>query len=126
VLVIDHDADALEEIGHYLMVTGRQPLLAQDSRKALAWLRENHKAIHTAIVNYNMPDMNGDRLLQELRRAQPEIRVVLCMKTSRRDILRRAPESNVAAYLNQPFSMAQLGDAVDRAVRARGVVPFPA
>jgi DNA-binding NtrC family response regulator len=119
VLVVDNDAGMLEEIGRFLQTTGRRPLLVRDSRQAIVMLRENSAAIRAVIVNFNMPDMDGDHLLQQLRRAQDGIRIVLCMRNSRQEIMRRSPEPGVVAYLRHPFSLLQLADAVYCAVNDR-------
>lgn len=65
VLIVDDDPHIRELLRFYLRREGYQALEAEDGKKALVVLEEEH--IHLAIVDIMMPNMDGYELCKEIR-----------------------------------------------------------
>ena len=51
---------------------------AQDGEEGLAFYRALHAAIDAAVLDMQMPGMDGAETFRELRRVNPAVKVVLC------------------------------------------------
>lgn len=76
VLVVDDENDFLEIYSHVVSRMGYTPLLASNSAEALDLLQRRQQsgskpAIDIAIVDYQLPRMNGLQLLTKLKKVDP-------------------------------------------------------
>lgn len=120
VLVVDDAAD-VRLLARAVLTRSRFTVLeATGGREALAVLRRAEPPVDVVVLDVQMPDMDGWDTLAAMRAdpAMAEVPVVLCtVKAHVRD-LRHAWELGSDGYLNKPFSIADLTDAV-RVVLAR-------
>jgi two-component system cell cycle sensor histidine kinase/response regulator CckA len=87
---------------------------ADDAIRASEGWSESIEVLVTDIV---MPGMHGDELALEIRKARPGIAIVL-MSGYTDHVLGRGTELGVVEFLNKPFTIAGLTNAVGRAIDA--------
>ena len=85
------------------------------ARDALAWL-EDHPA-ELALLDIDMPDMNGLALAAEIKRRQPDMAIVFLTGYSEYAV--KAYEMHASGYLMKPVSRERLAAEVAHAVSAR-------
>jgi len=75
VLVVDDDTSILDSVRALLEREGHRVLTAQSGEQALEILKTNE--LHLLIVDYFMPRMTGAELIEEVRRFDPLVQIVL-------------------------------------------------
>ncbi len=107
---------ALLELEADLQVVGR----AVDGKEALDLL----STIETDVVitDIEMPRLNGLDLAEQLRRTQPDVRVIIVTTFARPGYLRRALDAGVRGYLLKDSPAEQLADAVRRVHSGQRVI----
>ncbi len=110
-LVVD-DSRAIRVILSQMLVNlGYEVSEARHGREALAYL-QSHSDIAVALVDWNMPEMNGFDLVQAVR-ADPRFTAVrLLMVTTETEMaqMARALEAGADEYLMKPFTKAMIED----------------
>jgi CBS domain-containing protein len=116
VLVVDDNRSLGRMIGELLVEAGAEARVFDTSRRALEWARANR--IDAALVNLDMPEIDGARLLELVREVHPDARrfLMTCTVDDAR-IARLA--SSVASVFRKPFLPARVVDAL--VPRAKGI-----
>lgn len=86
--------------------------IAQDGREAVELAKRHRPDI--AIVDINMPEMDGLTAIQVMMQAQPELGCIVISAERDSDTLRRAMSVGAREYLIKPFTIDELEQAVQR------------
>ena len=114
VLIVDDEPDILLMLRVNLEADGFETALAADGETALQRVADDH--FDLMLLDVMMPVMDGWGVLENLGRVpDPPKVIVVSAKSSERDIT-RAIESGALDYLTKPFSPAELGVLVQKAV----------
>lgn len=89
-------------------------LVAKDGDEALAIL--NKHVVDIVISDWNMPNKNGEELLQEMRKSERTREVPFLMLTGRgdRESVQAAISKGAQAYVVKPFTGADLSSKISR------------
>jgi len=126
VLIVDDDelvrwaaAESLRECGYRVEV-------AANAREALG----RCPGAAVALLNHDLPRMDGLVLADILRRHCPRCAIVLMAADLTSDLRRRARERNIVRLLAKPFSLEDLvdaiGDPLGRSLASSSPRPVPA
>ncbi len=87
---------------------------AEDGAKALTILKREH--IDFVLTDWNMPNMTGLELLEEIRRTPELTKIPVLMVTaeSKREQITQAAMSGVNGYIVKPFSAGTLQEKVTK------------
>jgi FixJ family two-component response regulator len=125
VLIVDDDADWGEECAFSLRQMGYEPFIATSSDEALALFVDHDISI--AIVDYNLPGLDGVTLIQEMaQQAEAEgrqLRFIMATGYATKDVAIEAMRASAIDFLEKPISQADLRGALQR---IRGLAPAPA
>jgi len=127
VLIVDDNATNRRILGAQARSWGMLPREAATPGEALDWVRRGDP-FEVALLDYQMPDMDGIALAQELRRLRPAPALPLVLLSS---IGRRAESMNAspglfAACLTKPVKQSQLFDTLAEALHIPSDEPAPA
>ena len=115
VLVVDDDGDLCDLITQWLRADGHEVLAADGGSAALAAL-QRHGMPDVAVLDVDMPGMDGVQLLGELRARHPQLPALfLTVLWTGPDVARMRAAG--AVYLPKPCTAARLRLAV------RGLMP---
>ncbi|MBN1149151.1 MAG: response regulator [Anaerolineales bacterium] len=89
--------------------------IAQNGRQALELARQQRPDI--AIVDINMPEMDGLSAIQHMMQAQPELCCIVISAERESDMLRKAMSVGAREYLVKPFTIEELEQAIERMSR---------
>lgn len=114
-LLVDDDVNVLNVFRSGLELHGFQVFTASSTEEAMEKIGSvGH--VDVVVLDINLPDGFGSSLALSLRQAQPDIRVVYMSGYARHDpILQQGIEEHMA-FLNKPFSIAELAETVRRVV----------
>ena len=123
VLVVDDDEAILELADEFLRRAGFETLVACGGAEAIRIFEKRADEIDVVVLDWVMPDVGGEQVLQTLRRLRPTVRVVLV--TGYREPPARAAARSTERtpdYLRKPFEAADLVDCVRGMLEADCVV----
>lgn len=85
---------------------------ASEGNVALRQLRSGRFGV--VFLDYNMPGLSGFDTLSEIRRANPDVAVVMITSTSDEKIVSRAHRSGAFGFLKKPFYPADVDALLER------------
>jgi DNA-binding response OmpR family regulator len=118
VLVVDDDADIREGVHDVLAACGHSVLEAANGAIGLRQLANNN--VDLVLMDILMPDKEGIETIQEIRRVQPDKRILAMSGCeARHDYLDFARYLGADAVLTKPFQPAELLEAIGSVLTAR-------
>jgi two-component system, NarL family, nitrate/nitrite response regulator NarL len=123
VLIVDDHAFFRDGLSRGLTRSGQITVVAEagNGRDGLEAIRRERPTV--AVVDYQMPDMDGIALLHAVTREQLATRVVLLSAFTDSAVVFRALEEGAAGYLSKDADRQDIVDAVLRVARGDTVVP---
>jgi len=123
VVVVDDHPFFRDGVARGLSQSGRIRVLgeAEDGRQALEVIAREQPEV--ALVDYQMPDMDGIAVVRALKRDDSPTRVLLLSALTDSAIVFQALEEGASGYLPKDSSRAEIVDAVIRVAKGDTVVP---
>ncbi len=114
VLVVEDDPHVGEVLAAYLTARGYEAVVARSGAEALASVRE--RAPDAAVVDLELPDLDGAALVARLRQSVRDLPAIACSG--------KRPETAAGAgfteFHRKPLDLQNLARAVDGLLRRRG------
>ncbi|MFP2770220.1 sigma-54-dependent transcriptional regulator [Oceanisphaera sp. KMM 10153] len=117
VILVDDDPHVRLSAGQTLELEDYQVLALADARQALARITPDFAGV--VVTDINMPGMNGLDLLQQLKRMDPDIPVILITGFGDISMAVGAIRNGAYDFIEKPFSADLLLDVVHRALEKR-------
>lgn len=114
ILVVDDDPLTLQVSQELLLDSGFTVFPCSNAHQALTLLPD--KAVDVVLTDIKMPGMNGLELLAAIRRAYPEIPVVLMTAYAELDVALEAIKKGASDFIIKPFKPLQLIHPLKKAV----------
>jgi CheY-like chemotaxis protein len=111
VLFIDDEKTVLEVGSLMLQKLGYNVLAASNGHKAIKILKENEVAF--VILDMLMPGMNGYEIYHQLKKIQPEVKILLASGYPGDQAEKRLESIGFNGYLQKPFTLKQLSEKID-------------
>jgi two-component system response regulator AtoC len=116
-LFVDDEPAMLVALKQLARTLGHEPLVARTGAEALELL-EGAEAV---VTDYSMPGMNGLELLEEIRRRDDSIPVVILTAQGSEKTAVHAMKLGAYDYVTKPFDVDELGAVLERALEARAL-----
>ena len=108
ILVVD-DEEAVRIVCARLVESfGFQTIEAADGQEAVGIFAQKPDAITLVLLDLTMPNMDGQEAFRELRRIQPEARVLLMSGFNEQEVSARFTAPGLGGFLQKPFKPEQL------------------
>jgi signal transduction histidine kinase/DNA-binding response OmpR family regulator len=123
ILVIDNNATSRALLTKSLAENGAHAVAAAGAMEALCMLHSaavRQDAFHVALIDANMPDVDGYSLVERMReRPESPSALIMMLRTDRhREHVARCMDHKIEHYLTKPIRTAQLRDTVLQALGA--------
>ena len=112
VLVVDDDPNLTDLLVDTLVVIGYEAYAAESAKTALEVLRKEQ--IDLVISDINMPDMSGIELLEEIKKANRQLPVMLITGIGSDSIKDRAYSSGADGFLAKPFRIGTIESEIGK------------
>ncbi len=112
ILFVDDEAMIVELSRKILDRLGYRVRTCMDPSQAFSLIEADPTAFDMIITDMNMPGMNGDQLVQKIRKINPTLPVILCTGYSERMTSERAADLAISAVLDKPVALKQLASAI--------------
>lgn len=107
VLAIDDEPEILEIIRQCLEGEGLRVLTAKGSKEGLEIYEKRREEIGLVLLDYVMPEMTGDLVLECLQRINPDVRVILLTGCDDR-VARGMFDTGLRGFIQKPFYIDDL------------------
>ncbi len=116
-LVIEDELVLAKNIARYFERQGHDVALAHDGRAGVELARESPPDV--AIVDFQLPLLDGLEVIRELRRMDEDMRIVMVTGHGSINLAVEAMKAGSMDLLTKPLSLASLDEVVQRAIRER-------
>ncbi|MDJ0883496.1 MAG: response regulator [Desulfobacterales bacterium] len=118
ILLVD-DEDITMDVGQELLAElGYKVLAARDGHDALEIYRQHKERIDMVVLDMVMPGMGGGQTYDELKKLNPEVKVLLASGYSISGEASRILERGCNAFIQKPFNMKQLSEKIRKVLDA--------
>jgi len=115
-LLVDDEPDFLEPACRFFQRQGYRVSAAANAEQALAVQGAQH--FHIAVIDQNMPGMNGMELLKRLREGDDELRIIILTGGGSIASAVEAMKHGAVDYISKPFGLDDLDRLIRRAAKA--------
>ncbi len=112
ILLVEDEESLIALEARMLEHLGFTVLTAADGLQAVDLYRNRGKEIDLVLMDLMMPNMDGAKAFDELRRLNPDVRVVLASGCSYEDVRSRFSGKSLAGILQKPYTLAGLMELV--------------
>ncbi|MGZ8473645.1 MAG: hybrid sensor histidine kinase/response regulator [Candidatus Deferrimicrobiaceae bacterium] len=114
ILLVDDEESLIALGARMLEHLGFTVLTAADGLQAVDVYRERGKEIDLVLMDLTMPHMDGAEAFGELRRLNPDVRVVLASGYSHEDVASRFAGKGLSGVLQKPYTLLKMREALAR------------
>jgi CheY-like chemotaxis protein len=97
VVMVDDNIDFLEVVGDRIKGWGYDLSRATNGKEAIALIRAEKPC--AVILDYKMPDMNGVSTLEEIRKINPDMPVIMFTAYPTEDVMKDAERLGINAFI---------------------------
>ena len=117
ILVVDDEAPLREALRKTLENSGYRALTAGDGVEALALFDQHRSEVRGVLVDLMMPKLDGLSVMRILKKIAPQVPVIACSGIADEDHAADLAELGVREFLEKPFSVSSLLDALNTVLR---------
>jgi CheY-like chemotaxis protein len=114
VLIVDDDEVVRSLTKQMLEEAGYAVMIAADGRQALDLFGASADAIDVVLLDMTMPHMDGETTFNHLREIRQDVPVIVTSGYNEQEAMDRFADSPPAGFLQKPYRMGQLVEAVRR------------
>ena len=108
VLLAEDEEAVRDVIARLLRSLGCSVLAARHGEEALSLFAAHREQIRLALIDLNMPRLDGEPTIRQLRAAQPQLPIILMSGYGESDHRSRLTDLQLAGYLQKPFRLPML------------------
>ncbi len=116
ILVADDEEFVRESAAMMLEDCGFEVLTTVDGEQALEIYRKNRARIDLVLLDMMMPRMNGEQAFRELKRLNPNVRVLLSSGYSEQETMHRFSGEGPAGFIQKPYIPEKLCEKCRNAI----------
>jgi PAS domain S-box-containing protein len=112
ILLVDDEESLIALGARMLEHLGFTVLTVADGLQAVECYRERGKEIDLVLMDLTMPHMDGAKAFGELRRLNPDVRVILASGYTEEDVSSRFEGKKPSGIIQKPYTLAKLREAL--------------
>ncbi len=112
ILLVEDNTNARVAYTIALKRFGYEVQPAEDGQVALELFHP--KEVDLVVTDYKMPRLDGDRLVLQLHRLQPDLPVLVISAFETKDLRDKVSNESRLYFLAKPFTTVQLKSTIDR------------
>ena len=112
-LIVEDEHMVMEINSTIVEKLGYQVLEARTGKEAVEIAQTYEGRIDFALLDVILPDMSGSQIYPELKKARPDLKVIVCSGFSLDGPARQILNDGAETFLSKPFSVAALSSTLD-------------
>lgn len=121
VLLVDDEADLRTVAAKMLERLGYEVLVAKNGLEAIEIAKHATRKIDCALLDWNMPRLNGVETFRQLRLLRPGLSTVLASGYCEEELIQRFGGDGLAGFVQKPYTTETLAKALDHAISLSGL-----
>ena len=117
-LIVDDEEGPRQSL--WAIFCNEYEILLADAGKAAVELAKNNK-VDVAVLDIRMPGMTGTELLEQLKKIDPRIEIIMLTAYQTVETARQAIHFGACEYLTKPFDITSMSRAVANAMERRAM-----
>ncbi|HUT63752.1 MAG TPA: ATP-binding protein [Anaerolineae bacterium] len=117
ILVIDDEKDVLEVIKTMLETINFTVYTVSSGREGVEFFHNNADKIDIILIDITMPNMNGEEVLNEIRKKSADIPVILSSGYSEHDVKQQITERYLTDFIQKPYQIKTLIGKINTVLR---------
>lgn len=119
ILVVDDERDILTSVGECLRQYDCQVLTASSGEEAIRLQKEFSGELDLVVLDIGMPGMGGHACLRELKRLQPDLKVLISSGYFAEGQTKQLLDHGAQGYLTKPYRLAELMEKIDDLLKGK-------
>ncbi len=115
ILLVDDDPNCLDAIDQLMQRDGYETLPISEGRSAVKVIMED--SIDLAIVDYNLPDMDGLNIIRQIKRTKPYIPVIMVTAQPSNELKMASLAAGAYSFMSKPINIPVLRQIVAEALQ---------
>ena len=116
ILLIDDDPNCLDAIDQLMQRDGYETFPISEGINAVKVIIE--KSVDLAIVDFNLPDMDGLHVIQQIKRTKPDIPVILMTAQPSQEIKMASLKVGAYSFIPKPINIPRFRQIVAEALQS--------
>jgi len=117
VLLVDDDVNSLNIMVEIMRRDGYNTISAIDGRDAIRKIQDN--PVDIVILDFHLPDATGLDVLEQIKRIQPNVPVIVTSADSSPSILLDVHDAGAYSFIRKPANLNRLRQTVSKALSIR-------
>jgi len=113
ILVIEDDESVMDVIKLMLKKMGHKVIEASTGQKAINLAKSYEGTIHLALLDFILPDMNGDIIYPFLIKNHPEMDTIILSGYAITEPVQKILDAGAKAFMQKPVTMAELSEKIN-------------
>lgn len=123
ILIVDDDLDICEYMETMLEANGYEVDTISDPTTVVDAIRVNE--YHVLVIDLMMPELGGIELIQQIRRIDTDVAIVVSTGYPSVDTAVDALKLNVSDYIRKPFDIEEFREMIADVLRRKGILLNP-
>jgi DNA-binding NtrC family response regulator len=119
IILLDDEPDIISVFGKVLQLSGYEVNGFTDPRKALEFFAENRDKCSLVITDLRMPHMNGIDFAAEVRKINPDVKLLLLTAFETASYDEQIAQSKFSTILRKPIMPTNLKATVEKTLAAQ-------
>jgi PAS domain S-box-containing protein len=112
VMVVDDEEMILDVAGSLLRKFGFNVIVAQDGKTAIELFKKNKNKIRFVLLDIIMPGLDGQEVLVEFRKINPDVPVILSSGYSEEEMFSQYTSIKKEKFIHKPYRMIELKNKI--------------
>lgn len=108
IMVVDDEAVLCEVVGRMLETGGYRAIFAHGGKEALDIYSKKHKDIDLVILDIIMPDMNGKKVYERLKKIDAKVKVLISSGYSREGQAQAMLADGAKGFIQKPYERSDM------------------
>ena len=118
VLLVD-DEESIRAVGQdMLQELGFSVLTASDGREGIDVFERHRDEISCVLLDLTMPRLDGEQTFRELRKIDPEVRVIISSGYNEHEVTQMFVGKGVAGFINKPYKLSDVSRKLQEILEA--------
>ena len=103
------DEESICSVGRRVLErAGFEVITASDGRQAVDLFLQHRDRVRAVVLDMTMPHLDGEACFRELRRTEPNVKVITTSGYNEQDVVNRFPGPGLAGFVQKPYSSEDL------------------
>ncbi len=117
VLLVD-DEESIRNVGRNMLErAGFKVMTAADGREAIDLFGKHRDRVRLVVLDMTMPNIDGEACFRELRRIEPQVKVIVTSGYNEQEIMTRFVGKGLAGFVQKPYSVTELLSSIQVVLR---------